>query len=221
MIITFGTQKGGVGKTTIAVALANYLTLHKERKVFVYDFDYQKSFYKLWEIDNGKENSIPPIYDVQVINNEDELPFSNMEELKAIKDSQDIYLFDLGGTLDARYNLLLVYSDIIVIPFEYSNVSIESTLVFINVITKHFETEASLLFISNRSDAGYNYPNKEYTDGVLEQYGELVPTPIYKRNALQKINTREFKKEIRNAIKPNLDELLYIINNLTENKYNL
>ncbi|MEC5395206.1 ParA family protein [Bergeyella sp. RCAD1439] len=221
MIITFGTQKGGVGKTTIAVALANYLTLHKERKVFVYDFDYQKSFYKLWEIDNGKENSIPPIYDVQVINNEDELPFSNMEELKAIKDSQDIYLFDLGGTLDARYNLLLVYSDIIVIPFEYSNVSIESTLVFINVITKHFETEASLLFISNRSDAGYNYPNKEYTDGVLEQYGELVPTPIYKRNALQKINTREFKKEIRNAIKPNLDELLDIINNLTEKKYNL
>ncbi|MDY3319473.1 ParA family protein [Riemerella anatipestifer] len=221
MVITFGTQKGGVGKTTIAVALANYLTLHKERKVFVYDFDYQKSFHKLWEIDNGKENSIPPIYDVQVINNEDELPFSNMEELKAIKDSQDIYLFDLGGTLDARYNLLLVYSDIIVIPFEYSNVSIESTLVFINVITKHFETEASLLFINNRSDAGYNYLNKEYTDGVLEQYGELVPTPIYKRNALQKINTREFKREIREAIKPNLDELLDIINNLTENKYNL
>lgn len=221
MIITFGTQKGGVGKTTIAVAVANYLTLQKNRKVFVYDFDYQKSFYKLWEIDNVKENSVPSIYDVQVINDEEELPFSNMEELKAIKDSQDIYLFDLGGTLDARYNLLLVYSDIIVIPFEYSNVSIESTLVFIKVITQHFETESSLVFINNRSDAGYNYLNKEYMDSVLEQYGELVSTPVYKRNALQKINTREFKREIKEAIKPTLDELLDIINNLTENKYNL
>lgn len=221
MIITFGTQKGGVGKTTIAVALANYLTLNKERKVFVYDFDYQKSFHKLWEIDNLKENGLPSIYDVKIIENENELPFSNMDELIRLKESQEIHLFDLGGTLDARYNLLLVYSDIIVIPFEYSNVSIESTLVFIEVITNHFETESSLVFMRNRYDLGYKYPNQEYMDSILQQYGILVPTPIYKRNVLQKINTREFKKDMKEAIKTNLDELIDIINNLTENKYSI
>lgn len=221
MIITFGTQKGGVGKTTIAVALANYLTLNKERKVFVYDFDYQKSFHKLWEIDNLKENGLPSIYDVKIIENENELPFSNMDELIRLKESQEVHLFDLGGTLDARYNLLLVYSDIIVIPFEYSNVSIESTLVFIEVITNHFETESSLVFMRNRYDLGYKYPNQEYMDSILQQYGILVPTPIYKRNVLQKINTREFKKDMKEAIKTNLDELIDIINNLTENKYSI
>lgn len=221
MIITFGTQKGGVGKTTIAVALANYLTLNKERKVFVYDFDYQKSFHKLWEIDNLKENGLPSIYDVKIIENENELPFSNMDELIRLKESQEVHLFDLGGTLNARYNLLLVYSDIIVIPFEYSSVSIESTLVFIEVITNHFETESSLVFMRNRYDLGYKYPNQEYMDNILQKYGVLVPTPIYKRNVLQKINTREFKKDMKEAIKTNLDELIDIINNLTENKYSI
>ena len=35
MVITFATQKGGVGKTTLAVAFANYLTLVKEKKVLM------------------------------------------------------------------------------------------------------------------------------------------------------------------------------------------
>ena len=39
MIITFATQKGGVGKTTLAVAFANYLTITKKEKVKVFDFD--------------------------------------------------------------------------------------------------------------------------------------------------------------------------------------
>lgn len=223
MIITFGTQKGGVGKTTIAIALANYLALNKGRKVFVYDFDFQKSFYTRWKeaeiADETKD--LPIIYDVKVVEKEEELPFTDMDKLLALKDSQDIHLFDLGGTLDTRYSSLLVYSDILVIPFEYSNVSIKSTLVFIELITSQLETESSLVFIRNRYDAGYNYPNQEYMDNLLEQYGEIVPTPVYKRNVLQKISTREFKKDLKDAIKTNLDELIDIINNLTENKYNL
>ena len=47
MIITFATQKGGAGKTTLAIAFANYLSGLTERKLNVFDFDYQKSFYNL------------------------------------------------------------------------------------------------------------------------------------------------------------------------------
>lgn len=219
MIITFGTQKGGTGKTTIAMALANYLTIEKKRKVFVYDFDYQKSFFKRWDLDN-KKGEIAPIYDVKIVEKQEDLPFKDINDVMSLKESQDIHIFDLGGMLDNRYSYLLIYSDILIVPFEYSNMSIESTLVFIDVVGQ-LESEASLIFMRNRYDSGYNYPNREYMDNVLNSYGFITPTPIYKRNDLQKINTREFKKKIKDAIKINLDELIDSINELTENKYSL
>ena len=40
MIITFATQKGGTGKTTLAIAFANYLSGISERKLNVFDFEY-------------------------------------------------------------------------------------------------------------------------------------------------------------------------------------
>ena len=51
MIITFATQKGGTGKTTLAIAFANYISSLSERKINVFDFDYQKSFYHKWKED--------------------------------------------------------------------------------------------------------------------------------------------------------------------------
>jgi chromosome partitioning protein len=51
-----------------------------------------------------------------------------------LKESEDINIFDLAGTLDAKYSDLLVYSDVIVTPFEYSDVSAKSTLVFVNLL---------------------------------------------------------------------------------------
>ena len=51
MIITFATQKGGTGKTTLAIAFANYISTISERKINVFDFAYQKSFYYKWKDD--------------------------------------------------------------------------------------------------------------------------------------------------------------------------
>ena len=55
MIITFATQKGGAGKTTLAIAFANYLSIVSERSIKVYDFDFQKSFYSKWLDDEESE----------------------------------------------------------------------------------------------------------------------------------------------------------------------
>ena len=52
-----------------------------------------------------------------------------------MKESEEIYLFDLAGTLDDKYTSLLIMSDYIVIPFEYSDVSSKSTLVFIELLS--------------------------------------------------------------------------------------
>ncbi|MEW7266404.1 ParA family protein, partial [Elizabethkingia anophelis] len=94
------------------------------------------------------------------------------------------------GTLDEKYSDLLIYSDIIVIPFEYSDVSSKSTLVFINLLGM-IESQAERVFIRSKYDKSYKYLNQEGMDGVIDQFGLILKDPVYKRNCLQTIDTRK------------------------------
>lgn len=209
MIITFATQKGGTGKTTLAIAFANYLTSISERKINVFDFDYQKSFYNKWIEDELLE--IPKIYDVEVFGEEDGSPFENLDNLFELKESEEINIFDLAGTLDKKYSDLLVYSDVIIIPFEYSDVSVKSTLVFKNLLGV-LESESERIFIRSKYDKGYKYLNQKEMDEEISKYGILIDSPVYKRNCLQTINTRKLTSEQKYAVKKPFEELINQIN---------
>ncbi|MGV4529288.1 ParA family protein [Ornithobacterium rhinotracheale] len=213
MIITFATQKGGVGKTTLAVAFANYLSLFKEKKVNVFDFDFQKSFYQKWEEDETLDKD--KLYEVQkledsMIEDEDKSLIS-LPRISDMKESKEIYLFDLAGTLDDRYADVLIYSDYIVIPFEYSDVSVKSTLVFINLLGM-IESGSDKIFVRSKYDKGYNYKNQDGMDTELKKYGKLIDTPVYKRNVLQAIGTRELNYEQKRAVEPTFLEIINYIN---------
>ncbi len=210
MINTFATQKGGAGKTTLALAFANYLTIVSERKINVFDFDYQKSFFNKWKEDESLE--LPKLYDVEVIGNDDEeQPFADLEKIIDLKESKEIYLFDLAGTLDQKYSDLLIYSDFIIIPFEYSDVSVKSTLVFKNLLGL-LESEAERIFIRSKYDKGYKYLNQKEMDIEISKYGTLIESPVYKRNCLQTIDTRKLTYEQKYAIKKPFNEIIDQIN---------
>ncbi|AIL45432.1 MULTISPECIES: ParA family protein [Elizabethkingia] len=210
MIITFATQKGGAGKTTLALAFANYLSIVSERKVNVFDFDYQKSFFNKWKED--EYSVLPKLYDVEVIGDEDEeQPFTDLEKIIDLKESKEIYLFDLAGTLDQKYSDLLIYSDFIIIPFEYSDVSVKSTLVFKNLLGL-LESEAERIFIRSKYDKGYKYLNQKEMDIEISKYGTLIESPVYKRNCLQTIDTRKLTYEQKYAIKKPFNEIIDQIN---------
>ncbi|AVF49528.1 hypothetical protein AL492_00250 [Elizabethkingia anophelis] len=210
MIITFATQKGGAGKTTLALAFANYLSMVSERKINVFDFDYQKSFFNKWKED--EYSVLPKLYDVEVIGDEDEeQPFADLEKIIDLKESKEIYLFDLAGTLDQKYSDLLIYSDFIIIPFEYSDVSVKSTLVFKNLLGL-LESEAERIFIRSKYDKGYKYLNQKEMDIEISKYGTLIESPVYKRNCLQTIDTRKLTYEQKNAIKRPFNEIIEEIN---------
>lgn len=213
MIITFATQKGGTGKTTLAIAFANYITGCSSRKIKVYDFDFQKSFYHKWREDESME--APKLYDVEIIEAENENPFTDFENLIEMKESEDLYLFDLAGTLDAKYSDLLIYSDFIIIPFEYSNVSAKSTLVFINFLGL-LESQAERIFIRSKYDKGYKYLNQEGMDTEISKYGTLLKNPVFKRNCLQTIDTRKLSYEQKYAVKNPFTELIDYINHTLE-----
>ncbi len=209
MIITFGTQKGGTGKTTLAIAFSNYLSLFKNKEVKVYDFDYQKSFFHKWNEDEFLEQ--PKLYDVTLI--EDAYDFFDLEQILEMKESDTIYIFDLAGTLDDSYTELLMYADYIIIPFEYSDVSMKSTLIFINYLG-YAESEGEKIFISSKYDKGYNYLNQEPMDKEISRFGKLVQPPIYKRNCLQTINTRGLTYQQKYAVENTFKEIIHHINTL-------
>ncbi|SHM73216.1 chromosome partitioning protein [Chryseobacterium carnipullorum] len=211
MIITFATQKGGTGKTTLAIAFANYISAISERKINVFDFDYQKSFYHKWKEDEILE--IQKLYNVETIGEEEEQPFSDFETLIELKESDEINLFDLAGTLDAKYSDLLIYSDFIVIPFEYSDVSAKSTLVFVNFLGL-LESQAERIFIRSKYDKGYRYLNQEGMDTEITRYGILLKSPVFKRNCLQTIDTRKLTYEQKYAVKNAFNELVDYINEI-------
>ena len=209
MIITFATQKGGTGKTTLAIAFANYISAISERNINVFDFDYQKSFYQKWKED--EELDLPKLYDVETIGEEVEQPFSDFETILDLKDNEDINLFDLAGTLDAKYSDLLIYSDFIIIPFEYSDVSAKSTLVFVNFLGI-LESQSERIFIRSKYDKGYKYLNQEGMDAELKKYGTLIKSPVFKRNCLQTIDTRKLTYEQKYAVKNAFNEIITCIN---------
>lgn len=213
MIITFATQKGGTGKTTLAIAFANYISVNSKRKVNVFDFDFQKSFYHKWKEDELLD--VPKLYDVEIIDEENEQPFSDFETLIELKESEEINIFDLAGTLDVKYSDLLIYSDFIVIPFEYSNVSAKSTLVFINFLGL-LESQAERIFIRSKYDKGYKYLNQDGMDTEISRYGILLKSPVFKRNCLQILDTRKLTYEQKYAVKNPFAELINHINNCLE-----
>ena len=215
MIITFATQKGGTGKTTLAITFANYISAISKRKINVSDFDYQKSFYQKWKEDELLD--LPKLYEVEIIGDEVEQPFSDFEKILDLKDNDDINLFDLAGTLDAKYSDLLIYSDFIIIPFEYSDVSAKSTLVFVNFLGM-LESQAERVFIRSKYDKGYKYLNQEGMDAEITKYGTLIKSPVFKRNCLQTINTRQLNYEQKYAVRNSFNELItYINENLDTN----
>ena len=208
MIITFATQKGGAGKTTLAIAFANYISTLSERKIHVFDFDYQKSFYNKWKEDELLE--LPKLYDVEIAGDQ-QRPFSDFEQLIGLKESKEINIFDLAGTLDEKYSDLLIYSDVIIIPFEYSDVSVKSTLVFKNVLGM-LESEAERIFIRSKYDKGYKYLNQKDMDVEISKYGILIESPVFKRNCLQTIDTRKLTYEQKYAVKNSFNEIIQYIN---------
>ena len=176
MIITFGTQKGGAGKTTLAIAFANYLAL-QGKKINVFDFDFQKSFYQKWEEDEILD--IPKLYDVKIVNEE--------ENIMDMKESEEIFIFDLAGTIDNKYTSLLILSDYIVIPFEYSDVSAKSTLVFIELLGA-IESSSQMIFIRSKYDKGYNYLNQEGMDTEIGRKSKTIGVRTSKKRSRKNQN---------------------------------
>ncbi|MBB4807268.1 chromosome partitioning protein [Chryseobacterium defluvii] len=208
MIITFANQKGGVGKTTIAIAFANYLSLFTDKKVSVIDFDFQRSFYRRWSED--KEIKGDYLYEVEKISEDNIHLTQNEKVLQQLKTSEEVFLFDTAGNIQNNYTQVLQYSDVIIIPFGYSNVTMMSTVLFLNLL-RLIKVNAKLYFIRSNMRKDDNYELKPVMDAEFETIGKVIGGWVFTRKCLLSINTKELTYEQKLAVKETFDELIYHI----------
>ncbi len=201
MNIVIGNQKGGVGKTTHAILLSNYLVLEKKQELLILDLDFQRSIKTKWEKDLELFDN-EPLYEVlQLDLTEISSIFVNLGNVDGN------IIFDLPGKIDDD-NLVTVYqkADLVLCPFSYDKLTFESTLVFAQVV-RHLNEKVPIVFLPNRLKKSVNYRIKVQVNQLLSQFGKIAPE-VSDRIAIQRLDCFSISEEANQAIKSAYDFII-------------
>ncbi|RZK42656.1 MAG: ParA family protein [Pedobacter sp.] len=200
MIIIIGNQKGGAGKSTLAMLLANYLTQVRLRKVLVIDMDYQQSVSQSYLRTALLENDPP--YEVMAASLEQ---YPLMLPLLT-GNKQQIVIIDLPGKLDDD-GLIPVFqtADLVLCPFTYEAFSFDSTVLF-SVVLRKINPDASITFIPCRIKGNVLYELKKQVDAKLSKLGKLTAV-IPDRIDFQRTNTMRTHANVQPLVLPVFEQI--------------
>jgi len=200
MTILIGNQKGGAGKSTLTLLLANFLALVKSCPVTVIDMDYQQSIAQKFDKAKILENAEP--YQVVPASLES-YPF-----LKEILNgnNKDIVLVDLPGKLDDD-GLIPVFdsADLVICPFAYDEFSFESTVLF-TIVLKKVNPKIPIVFIPNRVKANVRYEIMLEVDEQLSSFGK-VAVPLPDRVDFQRTTTFQTPLSVIPLVQPVFEDI--------------
>lgn len=201
MLILIGNQKGGAGKSTLTLLLANYLTQQQERRVTVLDMDYQQSLSAKAEKAKILENE--QLYEIVPA----ELGHFPAMQRKLEKSRNEIVLIDLPGKMDDD-GLIPIFAaaDVVICPFAFDEFSVDSTLLFAMVIGR-INKRAPLIFVPNRIKNTVKYETRTEVEMVLRGFGTVAPG-LPDRIDFQRVNTFQTPIILYPVILPLL-ELIY------------
>ncbi len=200
MVILLGNQKGGAGKSTVTLLLANYLAVNKKRPVTVLDMDYQQSISSKYEKAQLTESMLP--YEVLSADLRD---FPGLMEVLS-KNADEIVLIDLPGKMDDDDLIPVIRAgDLILCPFGYDQFSVDSTLLFAMVASK-INSVAPLVFIPNRLKSGVKYQTRLEVDRALASFGQ-VSSGFPDRIDFQRVDTSAIPVILLPVVLPILDDI--------------
>ena len=210
MVIIFGNQKGGVGKTTLCTLFANHLS-KMGKKTLVVDCDNQQTITEKRKRDMKKYPETKILYNVQTFN------ISNVENANKLmiqlRQLDGVVLIDSPGNL-AQQGLipLFVLSDYVVCPFQFEATSVNSTVTFVMFINKLQERfpqmKTKIFFVVNKHDKRYG-KQKELelwakTERQFASYGYVAPRVDMKVD-MQRYNTFELINKQTDIVGPTFD----------------
>ena len=198
MIILFANQKGGVGKSTLAVLFANYLSLVQNKEVVIFDMDNQRSIYNKVQAAQVLENK--PLYEVEAAEMEQ---FTTINEIVREKEGL-ITILDVAGNIE-NDNLIPIFKgvDLIICPFAYDEFSVGATIDFAEVV-RTLNENANIVFIPNRIRANVKYETLDSVNKVLLNFGAVTKS-LPERIDFQRITTFETPPSIIEAVSPVFD----------------
>ena len=218
MLVVFANQKGGVGKTTLAIAYANHLA-NCGRQVLLIDTDIQRSctFRRANELENWEQDAV--LYHIEnhnLVSVEDSINLMKNAH-RISKENNGTVIIDVPGNITESYlTPIFVNADFIVCPFMYQALVLDSTSIFIKVMfqlmKQNKDMHAKMIFIPNMVDKKFGTRDeleafRKNADEVFESIGILTPR-VYNKAELKRISTILYtpkQKEELNACFATLD----------------
>jgi len=205
MTILVANQKGGCGKTTIAMQFANFLAYNKGKELIVLDADFQGSFYDRREDDIKTFPENVPGYEVVKVE-----PEQISVIIKETEKVEGIVLIDFPGRLD-NDNLIdaLITADYIICPFAYDYATIESTLTFA-LLCKEMKLKAKIIFLPNRIKQSVKYETREDVKIAFSNFGTIAPS-ISDRVAMERASTLTMNNDVLTIVN---NSFLFLMNEI-------
>lgn len=168
-IVSFVTQKGGSGKTTLALNFA-VSAMSKKKRVVILDMDAQGTARKWYE---RRTNENPPLVEVTA---------GDLEKAVAGAESQkfDWVFIDTPGRDDAAQAAAIRVSDFCIIPCRPSAADLEATPTTVETIKRLKKPYAFVL----TQTPPRSFRIREAQTG-LSYLGMVCPYPVVLRNAYQ------------------------------------
>ncbi|GJM64681.1 AAA family ATPase [Persicobacter diffluens] len=168
MIILMANQKGGVGKTTLSILLANFLA-EKGKSTCVIDLDVQKSVVDNYNnaLGKGWSNALIQVYDGK-----------SAPDLKQLKQEGKVVIIDLPGRLDNKImQSLIKKADAVICPFIFDPITFKSTLVFAQLCTVLIpgDYRSKLFFLPNKVKSSVKLENEKEIHKILKRFGKITP----------------------------------------------
>lgn len=191
VIVTFANQKGGVGKTSLCVAFANYLAV-KGVKVAIVDCDPQKSILNSRETDIVKYgvDFVPYPISFLCLDNPNEV-LATVAQLQNDPTLEVVVMDAPGSQLTKGLMALFINTDLLIVPFHYDYLTIASTARFLIVVEslreKMNNKMTTKLFILPNMDHPREGTKEERdlwekTRDTFSQYGVVTPKIRWRAN---------------------------------------
>lgn len=229
MLIVFANQKGGVGKSTIAMLFASYLGIHG-RMCCMLDCDRQMSILKKYRDDLeckgyhvSEQDLLNPKF--QLPENPDSLfkiQRLNIKQLsisldtmwkrgveQLVSEDNDLFLFDMPGQLDLELmHPIFRIADAIITPTAFTDFDNDSTRTFVDAIDC-LKVRAQKFIVPNNISSIINYSKRPAEERYYQSKGFILTPDIPKTvNLTRGLNTMGMHRVVYGMVQSTFDYIL-------------